>query len=62
MSPMWKWSRAWFHRFVGLLHKQRSDLELAEELESHLQFHIEDNLRAGMTPQALRPSGKRWRR
>jgi putative ABC transport system permease protein len=54
MSPTWKWSRAWFHRLGSLFHKRQSDLELAQELESHLQFHIEDNLRAGMTPQAAR--------
>src|SRR6266849_1079902 len=54
MSPTWKWSRAWYHRLGGLFHKQQSDLELAQELESHLQFHVEDNLRAGMTPQAAR--------
>ena len=30
------------------------DRELAEELESHLQMHIEDNLRAGMTPEEAR--------
>ncbi|HEX8459368.1 MAG TPA: ABC transporter permease [Pyrinomonadaceae bacterium] len=28
--------------------------ELAEELESHLQLHIEDNVRAGLTPQEAR--------
>jgi predicted permease len=46
--------RAWYQRLGSLFHKQQSDLDLAQELESHLQFHIEDNLRAGMTPQAAR--------
>ena len=46
--------RAWFHRCFGLFHKRRSDAEFAAELESHLQLHIEDNLRAGMTPEAAR--------
>jgi len=41
--------RAWFFRLGGLFNKQRRDRELAEELESHLQMHIEDNLRAGMS-------------
>ncbi len=54
MSPAWKWSRAWYQRLGGLFHKRQSDLELAQELESHLQFHIEDNLRVGMTPEAAR--------
>jgi putative ABC transport system permease protein len=40
--------RAWCLRFAGFLRKERRDRELAEELESHLQMHIEDNLRSGM--------------
>src|SRR5882672_5797188 len=40
--------RAWCLRFAALFRKERRDCELAEELESHLQMHIEDNLRAGM--------------
>jgi predicted permease len=40
--------RAWCLRFAGLLRKESRDRELAEELESHLQMHIEDNLRSGM--------------
>ncbi|MGC2333112.1 MAG: ABC transporter permease [Candidatus Acidiferrales bacterium] len=46
--------RAWFMRFVGLFGKQRRDRELAAELESHLQMHIEENLRTGMTPDKAR--------
>src|SRR5439155_17781293 len=30
------------------------DAEFAAELDSHLQLHIEDNLRSGMTPEAAR--------
>jgi len=37
----------WVRRFGGLFNKRRKDRELAEELESHLQMHIEDNLRSG---------------
>ena len=40
--------RAWCMRIIGMWGRQRRERELAEELESHLQFHIEDNLRAGM--------------
>jgi putative ABC transport system permease protein len=54
MNPAWKWSRVRFQRLAGVFNKQRRDMELAQELESHLQFHIEDNLRSGMTPQAAR--------
>jgi predicted permease len=46
--------RAWFWRLGGMFHKERRDRELAEELESHLQMHVADNLRAGMTPEEAR--------
>src|SRR5882762_6922877 len=46
--------RAWCLRFAGLFHKERRDNELAEEIESHLQMHIEDNLRSGMIPAEAR--------
>jgi putative ABC transport system permease protein len=46
--------RAFLLRLSGLLDKERSDRELAEEMESHLQMQIEDNLRAGMTPDEAR--------
>jgi putative ABC transport system permease protein len=46
--------RVWFLRLAGLFRKRRRDAEFAAELESNLQFHIEDNLRAGMSPEAAR--------
>jgi predicted permease len=46
--------RAWLARFGDLFHKQRRDGELAAELESHLHLHMEDNLRAGVTPEEAR--------
>ena len=33
--------RAWFHRFIGLFHKRRSDAEFIAELESHLQLPLD---------------------
>ena len=48
------WLRESLNRLAGLFHKPQRDAELAEELESHLQLHIEDNLRAGMAPEAAR--------
>ena len=36
-------------RFGGLFNKRPKDGELDDEIESHLQLHIEDNLRMGMT-------------
>jgi predicted permease len=46
--------RAWLLRLGGFFHKNRRDHELAAELEGHLQLHIEDNLRAGMTADEAR--------
>ena len=46
--------RAWLLRFAGLFSRQRRDSELAAEMESHLQMHIEDNLQCGMTPEEAR--------
>jgi predicted permease len=46
--------RACIARFRGLFIKRRLDREFAEELESHLQMHIEDNLQAGMTTEEAR--------
>ena len=41
-------------RLASLFRRERRDEELAAELESHLQFQIEDNLCAGMTPEEAR--------
>src|SRR5688572_2262761 len=46
--------RELIQRFGGLFNKQRKDRELDDEIESHLQMHIEDNLRLGMTPEEAR--------
>src|SRR5690348_16775108 len=40
--------RVFLLRLGGLFGKRRRDEDLTEELESHLQLHIDDNLRAGM--------------
>ncbi len=46
--------RAWFIRFAEFFRKPRGERELAAEMESHLQLHIEDNLRSGMNPVEAR--------
>ena len=46
--------RAWLSRVKGLFAKDARERELAAELESHLQLHIDDNIRAGMSPQEAR--------
>src|SRR6267142_858288 len=40
--------QAWLLRLRGLFRKDQRDAEFSSELESHLQMHIENNLRAGM--------------
>ena len=49
-----RWFQAWLVRLGGAFHRERADRELAAELESHLQMHIADNVRAGMTPEGAR--------
>lgn len=49
-----KWLRSALVRFGSLFHKEQLDHELGEELASHIALHIEDNLRAGMTPEEAR--------
>ena len=44
----------WLHRARGLGGLRRRERELAQELESHLQLHIDDNIRAGMSPDDAR--------
>src|SRR5882724_3285866 len=46
--------REWMVRFGGLFNKQRKDRELDDEIESHLQLHIEDNLRLGLAQEEAR--------
>ena len=46
--------RGWLVRLFELFTHKRREQEFAEELESHLQMHIEDNLRAGMLPEEAR--------
>src|SRR5215813_11450106 len=45
--------RALWIRAQGLF-SNREYADVTDELESHLQFHIEDNLRRGMTPEQAR--------
>lgn len=50
MKPL----RAWMFRLAGLFPNHRRERQLAEEIESHLKMHIDDNLRAGMSPEESR--------
>ena len=46
--------RALWRRAGGVFAGRRAEQELHDELESHLQHHIDDNLRAGMSPAEAR--------
>jgi putative ABC transport system permease protein len=46
--------REWILRISGLFNKQGKDRELDDEIESHIQMHIDDNVRSGMTPAEAR--------
>src|SRR5262245_17931249 len=46
--------RAWMIRVLSPLTAARREREMAEEFESNLQLHIDDNLRAGMSPAEAR--------
>lgn len=46
--------RAFWKRVAGLWSGAQRDNEVAAELEAHLQLHVDDNLRAGMTPEEAR--------
>src|SRR5215813_2687654 len=41
-------------RIFNMFNRKRREREFAEEVESHLAMHIEDNLRAGMSPEEAR--------
>lgn len=46
--------RAWLMRAADLFRSARRERELADEVESHLRLHTDDNVRAGMTPDDAR--------
>src|SRR5436309_11741357 len=47
-------ARGWLARIVAPLVPVRTDREIDAELRSHLELHIDDNIRAGMSPDAAR--------
>jgi predicted permease len=46
--------RAMVMRLLGMFGSTRAERELEAEIEGHLQLHIDDNIRAGMTPAEAR--------
>ena len=46
--------RAWLIRLKGVFLRNDRERDLTDEIDSHLQMHIDDNLRAGMSPVEAR--------
>src|SRR5215813_5034329 len=46
--------RVFFQRLLGLFQRRKLERELEEEIRSHLEMQIEDNLRQGMSPEDAR--------
>ena len=46
--------RAWLLRATSMLTRARRQREFDAELQSHLEMHVDDNVRAGMTPEQAR--------
>jgi putative ABC transport system permease protein len=46
--------RGWLLRLGELFGRERRERDLAAEMESHLQLHIDENLRAGMSAEEAR--------
>jgi macrolide transport system ATP-binding/permease protein len=51
--------RAWFCRFSGLFRKSRSDAEMAEEMQVHVDLLTERNIAAGMSATDARNAALR---
>jgi predicted permease len=48
------WIRVFIHRLRGLFLKRKLEQELEDEIRSHIDMQIEDNLRQGMSPDEAR--------
>jgi predicted permease len=53
------WLRVFIHRLRGLFLKRRMEQELEEEIRTHLEMQIEDNLRQGMSVAEARAAATR---
>jgi putative ABC transport system permease protein len=53
------WLRVFFHRLCGMISKRRLERDLEEEIHSHLEMQIEENLRQGMSPEEARQAASR---
>jgi macrolide transport system ATP-binding/permease protein len=49
-----RWLRAWILRIAGVVPRQQGEQDFANEIESHLELHIEEKMRSGMTWEQAR--------
>jgi len=49
-----KTASSFFHRLRSLFRKEQLDRDLSDELAAHLEMHIVDNVRVGMSPEEAR--------
>ena len=54
MPMLMRTFRSFFARLRTMFGREQLDRELEDELASHLEMHVEDNLRSGMSPAAAR--------
>jgi putative ABC transport system permease protein len=53
------WLRVFFHRLRGMIFKRRFERDMDEEIRSHLEMQIEENVRQGMAPEEARRAASR---
>jgi putative ABC transport system permease protein len=53
------WLRVFFHRLRGMIFKRRFERDLEDEIRSHLEMQIEENVRQGMTSEEARQAASR---
>ena len=51
--------RAWILRLTGIFPNARRERDMADEIESHVQMHTEDNVRAGMNREQAGENAQR---
>ncbi|MBO0857476.1 MAG: ABC transporter permease, partial [Chloracidobacterium sp.] len=53
------WLRIFFHRLSGMIFRRRFEQDMEEEIRSHIEMQIEENVRRGMAPEEAREAASR---
>ena len=51
--------RAWWSKLRGALHRRSIEDDVSQEIDSHLEFLIDENIARGMTPEEAREAARR---